>query len=573
MIRRTLALLPLFLAAPFFVLAQTPKGAGEVRARALLSLDKLAPGTRFQIAVVVDLAPGWHVNANPARPPEMIPTTVTWPAPETVVIEQMSYPRGSETKVEWSDQPVALYTGQTVILVKARVRDDTPPGPLTITGNLRYQACNDQVCLPPATIPLKIDTEVVTDPKSAKPAHAEVFGNAEPIVAQSERTPRSQEAGNAFENMVRHQGWLPTLLVVFLWGLALNLTPCVYPMIAITVSYFGSFGQSDSRKAWIPALVYCAGIIITYSTLGVAAALTGTLFGVMLGHPVVLVSVAVVLIAMSLGMFGVYQLRPPQWLVQRASTLSSRVGYLGVFLLGATVGVVAAPCVGPTLIVLLTFVSQSAKPAVGWWVFFTLSCGLALPYLVLATYGGLLRKLPKSGSWMLWVERAFGVVMILAAVWFLRPLLPRIGLETSSPIAWQKFSPELLTNPDKPVLIDFYADWCIPCKEMDTETYSDPHVVEKSKLLLMLKADLTRTGSPDVDKLMKDFRILGVPTTVFIAPGGHEREDLRQIGFVPADIFVKLMDQTLATAPTNTPANPPASSPAVDVPPQLLHPF
>ena len=118
------------------------------------------------------------------------------------------------------------------------------------------------------------------------------------------------------------------------------------------------------------------------------------------------------------------------------------------------------------------------------------------------------------------------------------------------------------------MLIDFAADWCIPCKEMDKRTYTDQRVIEKSKEFLMLKADLTRTGSAEVEKLTKEFRILGVPTTVFLDKNGREHTELRQVGFVSSDEFVTIMDKALSSpAPTN------ASAAPADVPPQLMQPF
>jgi thiol:disulfide interchange protein DsbD len=118
------------------------------------------------------------------------------------------------------------------------------------------------------------------------------------------------------------------------------------------------------------------------------------------------------------------------------------------------------------------------------------------------------------------------------------------------------------------VLIDFYADWCIPCHEMDKRTFPDPRVVEKSQQFLMLKADLTRTGSAEVDKLTKDFKILGVPTYVFLDANGREHGDLRQVGFVAADQFLKIMHQALSS-----PATVLTRTNAAEIPPQLLHQF
>jgi thiol:disulfide interchange protein DsbD len=316
-------------------------------------------------------------------------------------------------------------------------------------------------------------------------------------------------------------------------------------MIAITVSYFGASEGRTRGQAFAGALVYCLGIVASYSILGIIAALTGGLFGALLQSQWVLLGVSALLVALALSMFGLFEIRPPQFLVQRAAGMSSQAGQLGVFFLGATMGIVAAPCLAPFAVALLAYVGTSRQ----WWWFLVFSCGLAIPYLVLGTFSSLLSSLPKSGTWMVWVKRIFGVALLAVAVWFAWPIVGPKSMAVS-PIAWQPYSLEKIANSDKPVLIDLYADWCIPCHEMDKRTFTDSRVVEKSKLFLTLRVDLTHTGSPEVEKLAQDFRIVGVPTFVFLDAKGDELPDLRQVGFVPVDEFLTVMGKALAAHST-----------------------
>jgi thiol:disulfide interchange protein DsbD len=528
----------------------------ELRAEVLLSHDRLAPGHAFRAAVVIDLSSPWHINANPASE-AMIPTAVTWSGPAPVSIERVDYPAGKAMAVDWAEEPVSLYESRVVIVTEGRVAADAPLGPARLEATVRYQACNDTVCLAPKTISLAVETEI--SDATPQPAHAEIFDAAPP-------PPSAAPAGptNTVEQLIAERGWLIAVVFVFLGGLALNLTPCVYPMIAITVSYFGGREGRTRGQALAGAVVYCAGIVVTYTALGVAAALTGGLFGALLQSPVVLAGIALLLVVLALSMFGLFEIRPPQFLVQRAAGMSARAGSLGVFFLGATIGIIAAPCLAPFVVALLAYVGATRQ----WWWFLVFSCGLALPYVVLGTFSGLLTRLPKSGTWMVWVKRVFGVALIAVAVWFVWPVWgPKSS--ASSPIAWQVYAPELLRDPGTPVLLDFYAEWCIPCHEMDKRTFTDAGVIEASKNFRMLKVDLTRTGSPEVEKLTKEFRVVGVPTYAFFTSDGRELTQLRQIGFVPADQFLRVMEQ--ARTETNVAGT--VVGPAADIPAQLLRPF
>lgn len=529
-------------------------GADEegVSVSSWLSLDRLAPGTEFRVALVLDLKGSWHVNAHDVTSKMQIPTVLTWESTSGIEVGKVTYPAGKNLKVGWSDEPLKLYEGRAVMLTRARVLDDAKPGPLTIRGSVRYQACDDHRCLAPVSVPVAVTTEVLPVGSILTPQHAELFALAEPgpVGTVAAVAGGNGEQENMIARRIRESGWLAAYGFLFVGGLLLNLTPCVYPMIAITVGYFGGRNETRRGRAFGMATIYFTGIVLTYSCVGLVAAMTGGLFGGLLQNAAVLVFVALVLAVLSLGMFGLFELQPPRFLMERASGLSAKAGYAGVFFLGATVGVIAAPCIAPVLVALLVYVGQRGDPLLGFSMFLTLAAGLGAPYIVLGTFSGLLARLPKSGMWMVGVKRAMGVVMMGVALWVAKPVwsswLPAARVTEGKGVQWEAYTDDVLVrtlNAREPVIIDFRADWCGPCLEMEATTFVDERVVKRTADFVMVKADLTDSGSEPVVALRKRYEVVGVPTIVFLDAEGRELKALRQVQKVTADELLRLMDQ------------------------------
>ncbi len=372
--------------------------------------------------------------------------------------------------------------------------------------------------------------------------------------------------------------WL-ILLGVFLGGLALNLTPCVYPLIPITISYFGGKSERIRGHTIVHGIVYIFGLAMTNSLLGLSAALSGGMLGFALQNPFVLIFVAAVMVFMGLSFFGLWEIRLPAWLTRVAS--KGYAGFFGTFFMGLTLGIVAAPCLGPFILGLLLWVGQMGDPLLGFLFFFVLSVGLGLPLSVLAIFSGAIARLPKSGDWMLWVRRLMGWVLIGMAVYMVSPVVCHligrhwlllgvsaaagmhlgwldktgsnlrifpylkkavavamvcggiisllVAMQQPSGIRWIPYDQSAIASAaeqGKPVMIDFYAEWCAPCVVMEKEIFTDPEVIRLSQDVIAMRVDLTRE-KPFHGELLEKYQVRGIPTLVFLNREGVEEEGLR----------------------------------------------
>jgi thiol:disulfide interchange protein DsbD len=272
-------------------------------------------------------------------------------------------------------------------------------------------------------------------------------------------------------------------------------------MIPITVGYFG--GQSEGRlgKTFGLAMLYVLGLALVYSTLGVIAALTRTLFGSLLQSPWVNGGVAIVFFALALSMMGVFTIQPPQFLMARSG---AKKGAMGALAMGALLGVVAAPCVGPVVGALLVYVGQKADPMLGFLLFFFLSMGLGLPYLLLGSFSGAIKSLPRSGAWLERSKKIFAIPLLLAAFyyayWAIRPVSAQTTSVSTTSVEWQGVTNELLQtakSEGRPVVLDFRADWCTACIHLEREVLTKPEVLKAAKDVTLLKVDLTEPSGDD----------------------------------------------------------------------------
>lgn len=326
----------------------------------------------------------------------------------------------------------------------------------------------------------------------------------------------------------------------FLTGLAVNLTPCVYPLLTVTAALFKPKPGQSLVHSFSKALLYVLGMAVMYSSLGYAAASTGKLFGAALQSSWVLGAVAVMMFALGLSMLGFFQIAVPSGILTKMNSWR-KLDHIGLFISGMFVGVFAAPCIGPPVLFLLTAVANNGNPQFGFISFFIFSLGMGLPYLLLGTFSSLIPKLPKAGMWLIWVEKLFGIILIGFGIFYLALAFHWQPVRSSQQNIWPAYTEEKAAEAvrnKKPVVIDFFAEWCFGCHEMDAEVFSNQKVQAKLAQVTTLRVDATNMDDPLITKLIDQYGIIGLPTVLFIDGEGREVKEARMEGAGSVEDFI-----------------------------------
>lgn len=472
--------------------------------------------------------------------------------------------------------------------------------PHELEVQLTYQACSEGFCLFPQTTTVKVPFQV-----------------KEPTVLVDESGSLEKDTSLLSMNFSQafKRGLLWTFLFVFAAGILTSFTPCIFPMIPITLSVLGRSAHVRTRgENFFVSVLYVLGIALTYAIMGVVAASTGALFGSFMSHPVVLSVMCLVFLAMSFSMFGFYEFQAPAFIQNRFADTSDLTGYSGAFFSGVMSGVVASPCVGPVLVGILTYIAKTQNLWLGFFLMFVYALGMGQIFLVLGLFSQSTKLLPKSGPWLDGVKHVFGVLMLGAFYYFLSLLLPqrfwdiafgvglallagyfgaftppdknwkrvRKGLMQAMVILggafivtgvfelraslqqkmiheepgynvkatnWLPYSEAALAKAKaegKPVIVDFGADWCAACKELEQYTFTNQRFQLLSTRFVLLKFDATNE-SPELEALRVKYEIVGLPTLLFFSDKGELRKDLTLTAFEEADPFIERMTKAMKT--------------------------
>lgn len=567
------------------------QGSDVVKIAVKESSVKVSQGDEFKTTLEITIDQTWHINSQKPNDDFLIPSEITAKG-NGVKLIKVIYPEAHNIKLAFSEELVSVYEGTASAKLTFRVDKNAPVGKQKVLVTLDYQACNDMTCMPPNDVAAEFEIEV-TENQSKDTSQVAVTSDTDVKDLESDfeqLKKNSQQSQSADENSIAStlegSGIFLSLIFVFLAGLALNLTPCVYPLIPITIGYFGGQAEGKTSRLVLLGLLYMLGMALTYSVVGVITSLSGAVFGSLLQNPFVIIVIVLLFVALALSQFGVYEFKLPDSLVAKAG--GAKGGTFGAFFMGLTMGIVAAPCIGPFVLGLVTYVAAKGDPLYGFLMFFVLALGLGLPYLFLAIFSGKIKSLPRAGIWMEGVKHIFGFILIGMALYFLDPILPKVvqgyvlpvfgiiaalillfidktandakgfrtfktvfsvvvlGLSIYVLIPSEKLEPEWKQfsihgyqsslNNNERMVIDFYADWCIPCKELDAITFSDKRVIEKFDRFTVYKVDMTKNNETN-EQLRKKFNVIGMPTVLIIDAKGNETK--RITGFVNADEFLR----------------------------------
>jgi thiol:disulfide interchange protein DsbD len=566
--------------------AQGPNVSDIVRVNAYASHERIRPGGMFQLAIIADIKKGFHINSHTPTDKFLVPAVVKFDETKGITFGPVQYPQAQLKSFPFSTSKLSVYEGKTSIFAHGRVSEDISPADVKVSGVVAYQACDDRKCFMPESARFEIPLKIVKASEPIKLVNSHIFQQQAPLTSDELRAKQVIEKGLPY-----------ALMAFFLFGLALNLTPCVYPVIPMTVGFFVSQSEQKKRAVFILALYYVAGIAIIFSILGLISGLAGRQWGFLFQNPWFVIIITVIILSMAASMFGAFEITVPSYLMTRLG--KSRQGAVGSFVMGLTVGVVVAPCAAGIIIGLVGIVAKLGIVAKGGLLFFVMGLGLGLPYIFLATSSTLLNQLPKSGVWMVWLRKLFGILLVGVALYFLVPqakqvhdqqgfylgvlgifgglllgflergegygrtfniirgifgcllilagtvLVERAMHAERSAISWIEYDNqpiEQFKSKNKPLLIDFYADWCAVCKELDRKTFSDSMVAEKSRGFVMVRVNCTLPDKK-CTSLTKQFKVTGLPTLVFISAKGEELPGLRTVGFLGPSAMLKIMQQ------------------------------
>jgi thioredoxin:protein disulfide reductase len=547
----------------------------------LVGSDGVHAGTDVRLALQVSLPQGFHVQSNKPRDPLLIATELTVEPPAGVAVAEVVFPTPVDLKQAGADQPLAVFEQNFSVGVRVAVAPGAT-GEIVVPARLRYQACNDTTCFAPTNLTTQWTLHVVPASTSISLIHRDVidriaFGQGETsasspapgaVVAPRSSVPsQTGTSGNELSKLDRFavlgafggyrggddfleqlhnaetgvkegglfegRGPLAILLIVFLGGLALNLTPCVLPMIPINLAIIGAGTQAGSRsRGFMLGGVYGAAMAVVYGVLGLIVILTAGTFGTINASPWFNLGIAVLFVALALAMFDVITIDFSRFSSNMRFGETGRGSFVLAFAMGGIAALLAGACVAPVVIQVVLFSSNlyAKGTAIALALPFLLGVGMAVPWPIA---GAGLAALPKPGAWMVRVKQVFGVVILVTAAYYgyeayglfadrlVDPSSVTSSVDEQVKAGWHRSLSEGLdtaAREGKPVLIDMWATWCKNCLTMDKTTLADPRVTTALEGYVKIKFQAEDLDQQPARTMLQRFNGVGLPHYAILRP-------------------------------------------------------
>lgn len=545
--------------------------------------EQVRVGATVKAALQVTLPEGLHVQSNKPRDASLIPTELVLDPPAGMHGVEVVFPKAVDFPQEGLPEPLLVFERAFTIGVQFAAAADLAPGPRTVPFELRYQACDDKVCFAPSSKKGEWTIEIVPAGATVTAGHADVLGaiafgtgerpatapppfatgasgaagatsaaatsadaltslNAFTVVATTGgylgttdfmSFIKNAEAGVVERGMFDGRGPLAILFLVLIGGLALNLTPCVLPMVPINLAIIGAGAQAGSRRrGFLLGLTYGGAMAAVYGVLGLVVILTASTFGTINASPWFNLGIAVLFVALALAMFDVFEIDFSKF-SGNVGTGGARGSFPLAFTMGAVAALLAGACVAPVVIQVVLFASNlyATGTALALILPFILGVGMAIPWPIA---GAGMAALPKPGPWMVRVKQAFGVLILGTAVYYgylSYELFANQWVdkdEVASSVneklkeGWHASLAEGLAVAEregKPVLIDMWATWCKNCLTMDKTTLASSEVTQALDRYVKIKVQAEQPDAPPALDLMKRFKAVGLPAYAIIRPG------------------------------------------------------
>jgi cytochrome c biogenesis protein CcdA len=562
-----------------YVVGRAQVGGVRADLTPIVETDAAHAGTTVRAALQMRLPEGFHVNSNRPRDPALIPIKLSVEPPAGITVAEIVYPEPIDLRQQGVDEPLSVFEREFTIGVRLELAGDLPAEEIAVPASLRYQACDETVCYFPVTTATGWTLRIVPPATPITAQHGDLmagipFGRGivpaapVPVVEAHPKVPAgpggerdalaqletftvlgstggylgSQDFLTFIQNAetgVQETGWfegrgLPAiLLIVLLGGLALNLTPCVLPMIPINLAIIGAGAQAGSRRRGVLlGATYGAAMAFVYGLLGLIVILTASTFGTINASPWFNAGIAVLFVVLALAMFDVLSVDFSRWSSRFQVGEARRSTFLVAFTMGGVAALLAGACVAPVVIQVVVFSSNlyATGTTAALALPFLLGIGMALPWPIA---GGGIAALPKPGAWMVRVKQAFGVVILATATYYgytayglfanrwVDPALVASSVQEKLKEGWHSSLAEGLATAQReqrPVMIDLWATWCKNCLTMDKTTLTDPEVTSALAGYVKIKFQAEDPSESLVRDVMQHFNAIGLPTYVILKP-------------------------------------------------------